>query len=170
MPHFDPELIQVMRNALEEVMKRVSSAYSTPSIKTYLAQCILTTRPQTRCGEFGFVLGGIGYRRARPQRESRVKWRVRGSTLAVRNSADIRPAVATEYRHGFNAEQGRVARQDSRMVPQGPNAARAAGRHGGNGRCGMRGLEQAIDPVQLALRFKQVPTEDGGIGRQRGRV
>src|ERR1700687_4418754 len=46
-----------MRNALEEVMKRVSSAYSTPSIKTYLAQCILTTRPQTRCGEFGFRAG-----------------------------------------------------------------------------------------------------------------
>jgi hypothetical protein len=46
VPHFDPELIQVMRNALEEVMKRVSSTYSTQSIKTYFADCILKTATQ----------------------------------------------------------------------------------------------------------------------------
>jgi hypothetical protein len=46
VPHFDPELIQVMRNALEEVMTRVPSEYSTPTIKTYLAECILKAAAQ----------------------------------------------------------------------------------------------------------------------------
>jgi hypothetical protein len=41
MPHFDPELVQVMRNALEEVMTKVPSEYSTPTTKSYLAECIL---------------------------------------------------------------------------------------------------------------------------------
>ncbi len=41
MPMFDPQLIQVMRNALEEVMTRVPLEYSTPATKAYLAECIL---------------------------------------------------------------------------------------------------------------------------------
>jgi hypothetical protein len=43
MPHFGPELVEVMRNALEEVMTRVPPQYSNPTTKTYLAQCILKT-------------------------------------------------------------------------------------------------------------------------------
>jgi 6,7-dimethyl-8-ribityllumazine synthase len=46
VPYFDPELIQVIRSALEEVMTRVPSAYSTPSIKTYLAEHILAAAAQ----------------------------------------------------------------------------------------------------------------------------
>ena len=46
MPHFDPELVQVIRSALEEVMTRVPSAHSTPSIKTYLAEHILAAAAQ----------------------------------------------------------------------------------------------------------------------------
>jgi hypothetical protein len=41
MPMFDPQLVQVMRNALEEVMTRVPLEYSTPATKAYLAECIL---------------------------------------------------------------------------------------------------------------------------------
>ena len=53
MPHLDLELIQVMRNALGEVMTRVPSEHSTMSIKTYLAECI-------RSGEGQFIpLGHI---------------------------------------------------------------------------------------------------------------
>ena len=46
MPHFDPELAQVMRDVLEEVMTKVPSAHSTPAIKAYLAQCILKAAAQ----------------------------------------------------------------------------------------------------------------------------
>jgi hypothetical protein len=46
MPHFDPELVEVMRNALEEVMTRVPLKYSTPATKAYLAECILKAAAQ----------------------------------------------------------------------------------------------------------------------------
>jgi hypothetical protein len=46
MPHFGPELVEVMRNALEEVMTRVPSQYSTPTTKTYLSECILKAEAQ----------------------------------------------------------------------------------------------------------------------------
>ena len=41
MPQFDPELIQVMKRVLEDVMTRVPLEHSTPSAKAYLAECIL---------------------------------------------------------------------------------------------------------------------------------
>jgi hypothetical protein len=37
-----------MRNALDEVMKKVPSEYSTPAIKAYLAERILKTAVQGR--------------------------------------------------------------------------------------------------------------------------
>jgi hypothetical protein len=46
MPQFDIELIEVMRNALEEVMTRVSSEHTTPAIKVYLAESILKAAAQ----------------------------------------------------------------------------------------------------------------------------
>jgi hypothetical protein len=46
MPHFNPELVQVMRNALEEVMTKVPLEYSTPTTKSYLAECILKAAAQ----------------------------------------------------------------------------------------------------------------------------
>ena len=46
MPQFDPQLIQTMRNALEEVMTRVPLEYSTASTKAYLAECILKAAAQ----------------------------------------------------------------------------------------------------------------------------
>ena len=48
MPQFDPQLIQVMRSALEEVMTRVPLEYSTSAIKVYLAECILKAAAQGR--------------------------------------------------------------------------------------------------------------------------
>jgi hypothetical protein len=39
MPHFDPALVEVMRDALDEVMTKVPSAYSTAATKAYLAEC-----------------------------------------------------------------------------------------------------------------------------------
>jgi hypothetical protein len=41
MPAFDPELVHVMRNALEDIMARVPSEYATPAAKAYAAECIL---------------------------------------------------------------------------------------------------------------------------------
>ena len=46
MPQFDPELIQVMKRALEDVMTRVPLEYSTPAAKAYLAECILKAAAQ----------------------------------------------------------------------------------------------------------------------------
>ncbi len=46
MPQFDPQLIQDMKNALEEVMTRVPLEYSTSATKAYLAECILKAAAQ----------------------------------------------------------------------------------------------------------------------------
>ena len=46
MPTFDPQLVRVMRSALEEVMTRVPLEYSTPATKAYLAECILKAAAQ----------------------------------------------------------------------------------------------------------------------------
>jgi hypothetical protein len=39
MPKFGPELVQVMRNALEEVMTRVPWEYLTPATRRILNPC-----------------------------------------------------------------------------------------------------------------------------------
>jgi hypothetical protein len=46
MQKFDPQLVQVMRNALEEVMTKVPLEYSSSSTKAYLAECILKAAAQ----------------------------------------------------------------------------------------------------------------------------
>jgi hypothetical protein len=46
MPKFDPQLIKVMRSALEEAMTRVPSEYATSATKVFLAECILKAAAQ----------------------------------------------------------------------------------------------------------------------------
>ena len=46
MPQFDPELIQVMRAVLEDVMTRVPLEMANTEAKAYLAECILKTAAQ----------------------------------------------------------------------------------------------------------------------------
>jgi hypothetical protein len=41
MHNFKPAFIEVMRNALEEVMASVPLEHLTPAIKAYFAECIL---------------------------------------------------------------------------------------------------------------------------------
>jgi hypothetical protein len=41
MASFSPELIQIMRAALEAVMARIPVEHATPSIKAAMAECIL---------------------------------------------------------------------------------------------------------------------------------
>ena len=55
MPSFNPELVQLMRNALEEVMTRVPLEYSTPASKAYLAECILKAAAQGQTSYDGFL-------------------------------------------------------------------------------------------------------------------
>jgi hypothetical protein len=57
--HFDPELTQVMRNALEVVMTRVPWEHSTPAIKAYLAECILKAAAQGRISYDELVAAGV---------------------------------------------------------------------------------------------------------------
>lgn len=46
MPQFAPQLIHEMRNALEDVMKRVPTGYSKLTVQIYLAECILKAAAQ----------------------------------------------------------------------------------------------------------------------------
>jgi hypothetical protein len=46
MPAFGPELIQLMRGVLEEVMTKVPVEASTPAVKAHLAECILKAAAQ----------------------------------------------------------------------------------------------------------------------------
>jgi hypothetical protein len=46
MPQFDPELIQVMRNVLDDVMSRVPLEISGTTAKAYLAEAILKAASQ----------------------------------------------------------------------------------------------------------------------------
>ena len=46
MPQFDPELIQIMRTVLEDVMTRVPSEMVNTETKAYLAECILKAAAQ----------------------------------------------------------------------------------------------------------------------------
>jgi hypothetical protein len=46
MPQFDPQLIQVMKSVLEDIMTRVPLEHSTPAAKAYLAECILKAAAQ----------------------------------------------------------------------------------------------------------------------------
>ena len=46
MPQFDPQLIQVMRGVLEDIMMRVPTEQSTQAVKAYLAECILKAAAQ----------------------------------------------------------------------------------------------------------------------------
>ncbi len=55
MPQFDPELILVMKRALEDVMTRVPLEYSTPAAKAYLAECILKAAAQGHTNYDAFV-------------------------------------------------------------------------------------------------------------------
>jgi hypothetical protein len=41
MPSYSPELIQIMRAALDDVMTRIPTDQATPAIKAHLAQLIL---------------------------------------------------------------------------------------------------------------------------------
>jgi hypothetical protein len=46
MQQFDPQLISLMKNALEDVMTRVPMEHATPAAKAYLAECILKAAAQ----------------------------------------------------------------------------------------------------------------------------
>jgi DNA-binding FadR family transcriptional regulator len=46
MPQFDPQLVQLMRSVLEDVMMRVPAEHATPATKAYLAECILKAAAQ----------------------------------------------------------------------------------------------------------------------------
>ena len=46
MPQFYPELIQVMKKVLEDIMTRVPLEHSTPAAKAYFAEFILKAAAQ----------------------------------------------------------------------------------------------------------------------------
>jgi hypothetical protein len=48
MAKIDPQFVDVMRRALDEVMTKVPLEHSTSSTKAYLAECILKAAAQGR--------------------------------------------------------------------------------------------------------------------------
>ena len=46
MPQFDPELIEVMKKVLEDIMTRVPLEHSTQATKAFFAECILKAAAQ----------------------------------------------------------------------------------------------------------------------------
>jgi hypothetical protein len=46
MPHYSPQLIQTMRDALEAVMASVPTGHATPGVKAHLAEIILQAAAQ----------------------------------------------------------------------------------------------------------------------------
>ncbi len=55
MPQFDPQLIQIMKRALEDIMTRVPMEHSTPAAKAYLAECILRAAAQGQTSYDGLI-------------------------------------------------------------------------------------------------------------------
>jgi hypothetical protein len=60
VPQFDTELIEVMRNALEEVMTSVPTEHSTLAIKVYLAEFILKAADQGQTRHHELVAAATG--------------------------------------------------------------------------------------------------------------
>jgi hypothetical protein len=46
MPHYSPQLVQTMRDALEAVMTNVPMGHATPGVKAHLAEIILQAAAQ----------------------------------------------------------------------------------------------------------------------------
>jgi hypothetical protein len=46
MPQFTPQLIRDIKDALEDVMRKVPAEFSTLAVKVYLAECILKAAAQ----------------------------------------------------------------------------------------------------------------------------
>jgi hypothetical protein len=55
MSHFDPELVQIMRSALEEVMTKVPLEHATQGTKAFLAECILKAAAQGQTSYDGLL-------------------------------------------------------------------------------------------------------------------
>jgi len=64
---FDPELVQVMRTALEEIMQRVPVEYSTQATKAYLAECILKAAAQGQT-TFDALVAAVSHHNRLPTR------------------------------------------------------------------------------------------------------
>ena len=56
MAHFNPELVAIMRAALEDVMARVPAEHATTSIKAQLAEIILKTAAQGETSYDGLII------------------------------------------------------------------------------------------------------------------
>ena len=55
MPQYDPQLVNVMRNALDDVMTKVPFEYSTTEVKVRLAEIILKSAAQGQTSYDGLV-------------------------------------------------------------------------------------------------------------------
>jgi hypothetical protein len=60
MPAFSPELVQIMRAALEEVMTKVPVDQATPATKACLAECILKAAAEGQTSYAGLTAAAAG--------------------------------------------------------------------------------------------------------------
>ena len=59
MPSYSPELIQIMRAALDEAMTKVPLEQATPGIKAALAECILKAAAEGQTSYEGLIAAGL---------------------------------------------------------------------------------------------------------------
>jgi hypothetical protein len=55
LPHYSPQLVQTMRDALEAVMTNVPMGHATPGVKAHLAETILHAAAQGLTSHDGLV-------------------------------------------------------------------------------------------------------------------
>jgi hypothetical protein len=55
MPNFSPELIRIMRTALDEVMTKIPGDQATPAIKAHMAEIILKTAAEGQTTRDGLL-------------------------------------------------------------------------------------------------------------------
>jgi hypothetical protein len=55
MPTFSPELIQIMKAALEEAITKVPLEQRTPGVKAHLAECILRAAAEGQTSYEGLI-------------------------------------------------------------------------------------------------------------------
>lgn len=60
MPQFDPHLVQLMREVLDQVMTRVPVEHATPAAKAYLAECILKAAAQGQTSYDALIAVAMG--------------------------------------------------------------------------------------------------------------
>ena len=138
MPQFDPELVALMRVALDEVMSRVPPEISNTSTKAYLAECILKAAAQgyTSYNELlaagtdqiqsvisMFLSSALASMCRAPNSQAECHF---GAAIGLRAQLEGYAPTIPDYALDMHTMKGQGGRPWSRSLPQRGRQARAA--------------------------------------------